>query len=326
MDIRRGEVIRPDLDEVAEGPGPYTMSYGFNLEILCSSIREVGLISPPLVARNETGCFDIVSGYRRVLALRSLGESKVLCREVNSLLPTPLERLLANFYENLATRRFNDIEKAMILQRLQRHLSTEEILASFLPPLSLPCHEDTLTLYSKLANLDERFQGAIASQDISMRTVKALFECDDLSRRVLFENISIFNFNFNQQIKFIDYVQDLSIRDGISIAEVLCEESFVKILNNQRWNKPQKAKTALEVLRTRRYPRLARAQRAIQSRISAVSLPPGAAIHYDPCLEAPNYRLEICFKDGKDLRKSINRLHSLDELESIPDPWQTNES
>jgi len=45
MDIRKGEGTWTDLCEIADGPGPYTMSYGFNLDLLCESIRKVGLIN-----------------------------------------------------------------------------------------------------------------------------------------------------------------------------------------------------------------------------------------------------------------------------------------
>jgi len=34
MDIRKGEGTWTDLCEIADGPGPYTMSYGFNLDLL----------------------------------------------------------------------------------------------------------------------------------------------------------------------------------------------------------------------------------------------------------------------------------------------------
>jgi hypothetical protein len=149
MDFKRGERIVVELDEIPEGPGPYTMSFGFNLEDLRESIDRIGLINLPLVARNHKGSFDIVSGYRRMLAIKSMGERQILCEDVTSVLPSARERLLANFYENLATRKFNDIEKAMILHRLQQHVGTEEIIASFMPLLSLPSHGDTLKFYLK---------------------------------------------------------------------------------------------------------------------------------------------------------------------------------
>jgi ParB family chromosome partitioning protein len=322
MDIHQiWEGIRINLDSIAQGPGPYTMSFGFNLDLLCESIRKVGLLNPPLVARNEKGSFEIVTGYRRILALKALGESEVLCKEVTSALPSPLERLFVNFYENLATRKFNDIEKSMILCRLRGYLQKEDILASFMPLLFLPSHEGTLEFYLKLVNLKESVQSAIAEEEISVKVAKALLELDRGSQEVLFRWIGILKFNFNQQIKFVECVQDISLRENRTIPQVLAEESLLKVLENSRLNNPQKAKGVLDTLRARRYPRLAMARQVVERRISAISLPPGVAVHYDPYLENPNYHLEIRFKEGKDLRKTLRALYSLDELEAIPEPW-----
>jgi len=325
-DIGIGEGIWVDLGDVPEGPGPYTISYGFSLDVLCESIGKAGVLNPPLLSRNQKGGWDVVSGYRRILALKKLGKAEVFCKDASVVLPSPRERLLANFYENVATREFNDVEKAMILERLLKHLPKEEILASFMRLLSLPCHQGTLELYLKLANLEENIRQAVAKEEISMRTLKALLEVDEASRGGLFQNLSFLRLNVNQQTKFIDYLNDIALRERIPILKVLSERSFLEILENPKTNNPQKANAALELLRTRRYPRLAQAQRSVQSRVSTVPLPPGVAIHYDPFLEAPDYRLEICFKSGEHLRKSISQLRSLEELETIPELWQACES
>jgi ParB-like chromosome segregation protein Spo0J len=321
MDVRTGEGTWVELDEIAEGPGPCTMSYGFSLETLCESIRKVGVISAPLVSRNEKGGFDIVSGYRRILALKALGEPKAICKDVTSVLPSGLERLLANFYENLATRRFNEIEKAMILDRLRRHLKTEEILTCFMPLLSLPSHEDTFEFYFELLNAEQEVQLAVAREELSVRGVKALFELDKESQRVLFQWISGLRLNFNQQMNIIEYINYISKREDMSISQVLSEEPFSKLMKNARLNNPQKAKKMLEILRFRRYPRLTRAQQVIESTLSTISLPPRVHIRYDPHLEDPNYHLEVEFKNGKELRKTVKDLHALDQLEAILDPW-----
>jgi ParB/RepB/Spo0J family partition protein len=322
MQSKAGEGIWVDLGSIAEDPGPYTMSYGFDLGALCESIGKIGIINPLLVARNERGGFDIVSGYRRILALKDLGEVRVFARDVTSALSSPLERLLTGFYENLATRNFNDIEKAMILQRLQRYVGKKEILSSFMPLLSLSSHEGTLELYVKLLDLEEAIRKAIAHEEISIKAVKALVELERPSQKIVFEWIVALKLNLNQQMRFIEYAQDISMRDGVTIPELLSEEIFLEIAEDPRLNNPQKAKKVLETLRVRRYPRLARAQHDVQRAISALSLPPAAVIHYDPYLENPNYHLQIGFKDGKALRKTIQKLHVLDELEAIPELWE----
>ena len=321
MEFYRGEGIRLDLEKAAESPGPYTMSYGFLLDGLRESIQKVGMVNPPLVARNQEGSFDIVSGYRRILALKALGERKAFCYDVTVVLPTPLERFLAAFYENLATRKFNDMEKAIILNKLQGHVQTDEILASFMPLLSLPSHEGTLKFYLELLDLEPNVQKAIAREEVSIKVAKALVEMDKGSRKVMFNWMEVFNYNINQQIKFIEYTQDIIIRENKTISEVLYAGPLREVAESAQLNMPQKAKVVLETMRVRRFPRLAQAQHSVELAVSAISMPPEASIHYDPSLEDPYYHLKIKFKHGKDLKKAINKLHVLGELEALPELW-----
>jgi hypothetical protein len=141
------------------------------------------------------------------------------------------------------------------------------------------------------------------------------------AREILFAWINLLALNCNQQIKFIEYVRDISIKENRAFSKVLSEGSVLEIAENPRWNKPQKAKAVLEFLRVRRFPRLVRAQHAVESALSSVSMPPEASIQYDPYLESPYYRLEIKFTHGKDLKRTISRLHALHELEAIPELW-----
>ncbi len=321
MQFRREVRVRLDIEKVSEEPGPYIMSYGFDLEALRESIRRVGLINPPVVARNQEGSFDIISGYRRILALKSLGEREVFCEDATAVLSSPLERFLAAFYENLATRKFNDMEKAIILNKLQEKVTREEILVSFMPLLSLPSHEGTLKFYLKLLDLEENTQMAMAMEKISINAVKVLVEVEKEDRKALFQWIEQLQLNFNQQIKFIDYSKDISIRDAITMANLLSQQDLLGIVGNPRLNNPQKAKAVLEVLRVRRFPRWSQAQRAVESAVCAISMPPETSIHYDPSLEDPNYHLEIRFKEGKDLTRTIEKLHAMPELEAIPELW-----
>ena len=321
MDMMKGEGIRLDLREMAKGPGPYNMSYEFNLDVLCESIGRVGLINPPLVAQNQEGFFDIVTGYRRVLALKTLGEREVFCKDVTTVLASPLERFLAAFYENLATRNFNDIEKAIILSKLRDYATKEEILTTFMPCLSLPSHEGTLKFYLKMLELESNAKEAIARQEVSIKAAKELLEMERGSRQVVFNWIELLKFNINQQIKFIEYTQDISMKESTTIPEVLSDGSFLEIAGSASLNIPQKAKAVLETLRVRRFPRLAQAQQAVEAAVSAISMPPEASIRYDPSLEDPYYQLEIKFKHGKALKNAMNKLHALGELEALPELW-----
>jgi hypothetical protein len=178
-----------------------------------------------------------------------------------------------------------------------------------------------LKFYLKLLDLDEGVKKAVARKEISIKTAKVFVEIEEEARQVLFKWIHTLKLNFNQQSKFLEYMMDICTRDETSIAQLLSEHSFLAILKNSRLNNPQKAKAVLDTLRIRRSPRLALAQKTVESVVSTISVPPEVSIHYDPYLEDPFYRLEIKFKHGKGLRNAISKLHALRELEAIPEMW-----
>jgi len=325
MDIRqitREPSISLDLKHIDENLGPCAMSFGFDREPLIWSIQQCGLINPPFVTRTVDGRINIVAGYRRILALKSLGWEKVPCVDLSDSGLSALELLLFNLHDNLTTRKFNDVEAGMILRRLTPRVSREEILDHYMPLLNLPSHASTLDFYLKLEELDLNCKVSIIEGTLSLKAVRLILDIDHEFHSSIYSWISNIKFNFNQQIQFIEYICDISIRENIPIPTVLSAEQLVRIADNHKMNNPQKAKLVLDLLRSRRFPSLTRAEKAFKATVSRMDLPEGVSVQPPPFFEKPYYRLDILFRDGKDLRDKINSLHRLKDLERIEDPWQ----
>ena len=297
------------------------MSFGFDLKPLARSIEKFVLINPPVVMKGRGGELDVVVGYRRILALKSLGLEKATCRDLSNSDLSTLDLLLLNLSDNLATRRFNDVEKGMILDRLILHVPRTEILDHYMPLLNLPSRESTLNIYLKLEELDYNIRVLFAENGLSFKTIQAFLEMDINSRAVIFKWLSNIKSNFNQQVQFIEYTSDISIREEKTISELLREKEFSEILEDNKLNNPQKAKLVLGVLKARRLPSLSRAEKIFQKNISGINLPDGAKINHPPFFETHDYRLEILFKNGKELKEKIDSLSNINELERIGDPW-----
>lgn len=313
------------LKEISENPGPYCMSFGFDLRALIRSVEKFGLINSPMVTRDREGRVQAVVGYRRILALKQLQWEEIRCRDLSHAGLSSLQLLLLNLYDNLATRQFNDVEKGMILSRLFQHFSRDEILRDFMPLLDLPCHEPTLEIFLGLEDLDKKIRESLAHARISLQTVKALVQVDPESRATLFEWITAIKLNKNQQNQFIAYIQDISIRDQKKISELLGEKEILEIFKNKKLNNPQKTKLLLNFLKWRRFPSLTRFEKAFQEKTASLGLPDGITISHPPFFEDPDYRLEILFKNGERLREKIDALGKLNGLESLGDPWKEDE-
>jgi ParB-like nuclease domain len=311
--------VSVDLNDLNGAPGPYTMSFGFELGPLRESIEEIGLVHPPCVVREGEGRIEIVSGYRRILALKQLGWPKVVCEDVSSLLESPLERLLFAFHENRVSRPFNSVEKAMVLSRLEPLLDKETILKRFMPLLSLPSHEDTLRFYVELAGMKQEVRDALAAGLISLNTTKSLLALTHESAECSFQCIRNLILNFNQQLQFIDIMTDISYIEGRGFFQILDSESIRSVLENRQLNKPQKARRLLEELRSRRFPRLMEAEKRFQESLNRLSLPEGTRISHPAFFEAPGYRLEVDFREGEDLMDRLRRLSLLPGMKEFRD-------
>lgn len=317
--------VRLNLDDLDALPAPYDMSFGFELNSLCESIRTIGLVNPPCTGKDEKGRVELVTGYRRVKALKELGWSEVVCEDLSSALPSQREKLLFALHENLATRVFNPVEKAMVLCLLEPFFPGDEILEKFMPLLSLPSHESTRRFYVELAGLSEEFLRAVAGGSLSLSAAKSLMALQQKSAESAFRCIVELMLNVNQQLQFIELMTDISEAEKKGFQRILAEEPMQAVLKNSHLNGPQKAKNLLEELRTRRYPKWKAAEKRFQQQVDRLSLPEGVRIDHPPYFEASGYRLEVRFQNSVDLINKVKLLSQLPDLKKFRDPLRDDD-
>jgi hypothetical protein len=316
------QVSSKDIDD---RPGPYCMSFGFDIEPLKRSVRRGGLINSPLLIKNRNEKLDIIIGYRRILALKSLSWDTIPCRIVSYSELSDLECLLLSFYDNLSFREFNHVEKGMVLTRLSSWIPRDEILEHYMPFLGLSSHAPTLDFFLKLdKELDEKVKESIVEGLLSLHAAKLLLEMNTDGRLSVFQLMTKLKFNVNQQKQFIEYIIDLSLKNKKTIPEIFKDVSLKNICSDTRMNDPQKAHAILGMLRSWIFPRLTHAEKTFKRMASALDLPEGVRIHYPPFFEAPNYRLEFFFKSGKELMDKVERLSRTEGLLKLRDPWETD--
>jgi ParB family chromosome partitioning protein len=314
-------VTAVSLGQVNPEPGPYGMSFGFDLTRMMGSIQVVGIVNPPQIIANQEGGWDVVSGYRRIMAVRALGWKEVLCRDLSGSNLSRLECMELSLHDNLATRTFNEVEKGMILKRLSLHASAQELLRYYMPLLGLPSNEPTLQAYLLIDDIEEPIKHGLAGGRISLQTVTILLGLAPEARLAIWKCIGDLRLNTNHQKRLIEYAVDLSDMEGKTAAQILTEGSVAGIFQDQKLNNPQKAKALLEHLQSRRNPRLARSERAFRQRVSRLNLPDGVRIRHPPYFEDPSFTLEVPFRDGEGLRKKIIQLSQIKGLENIRSPW-----
>jgi ParB-like chromosome segregation protein Spo0J len=323
LKISTGRIQSIDTDRINNSPGPYGMSFGFELMSMVRSIKRIGLVNVPLLIEDGKGTKTVISGYRRIQAVKSLKWDHIPCRVFQKSELSPLECLLLNLHENLATRSLNHVEKGMVLSRLNTYLPPNEIMKDYMPLLDLPSHEETFDFFLKIEKeLDEDIKIYVARDRMSLRVVRMLLDMDPASRLPVFGLISRLKLNINQQIQLINYLYDISNIIKKPVVQLLKEESLENILLDNNLNPPQKAKSILRLQKTRRFPSLTEAEDTFNKMVSKLDLPKRVRIDPPLFFESPDYRLEVLFREGRDLREKIAWLFKLEGLEELGNPWE----
>jgi hypothetical protein len=314
------------LDQIDETPGIYCMSYGYDITRLSDSISRIGLVNTPILMKRGEGegdlRFEVVSGFRRIIALKTLkGKGSVPCRILPPETP-PLECLVINLYDNLCVRDFNAVEKGMVLGRLLKWVPAEEVVRDFMPLLDLPAHEETLHLFLGIEKDFEReAKDLLANGNLSTLGAKHLLEMNAAARTKFCEYFSIVKFSKNQQIQFIEFINDLSHIENKTVTQLLDDRQLVRVRDSDPMNAPQKAKALIKLLRTRRMPHLVRAEKGFRYMIEKLALPTHYRISPPPFFEGPDYHLDISFEDGRDLLEKLSVLIEKKGISELEDPW-----
>jgi hypothetical protein len=310
-----------DLREIEQTPGPNCMSFGFDINPLINSIKTIGLINSPFVARNREGHFDIVAGYRRIRALKILNYKDVPCMDLSDSGLSGLERLVFNILDNIPSRDFNDVEKGMVLRGLIQYMSKKDIERHYMKLLGIK-NPKYLDILIRIEELDQDTKRSVANGALSINALALIMDLDNPSRLAVLKWIMDLRLNFNQQLKYIDYLTDISIKEGKSIAEIMKDGRFLGLLNENKLNSPQKAKKMFELLRSWLFPFLCSCEKRFAKQIRQLGLPDGVNISHSPFFEDNNYRLEVIFDNGAELKRKIDTLAQIEGLKEIDDPWK----
>ena len=310
-----------DVDSINTEFTPFSFSYGFDLSNLTESIKKVGLINPPIL-RMQKNEFIIVIGYKRILALKKLKLEKTkgfILSEDES----PLECLLMSFYDNLSVRKLNEVEKAIFLSKLSSYIKSEEIVERYLPLIDLPKRKNIYEMYIWIESLSEKAKKLIASEAVSIKTIRLMYE-----KEIPLEEIDIYidlmgklSFSFNEQIQLVEYTNDICRKENIKLKGLLKKAGIKEIIKNPSLGKKDKAKRLMDILKKMNFPNLYLAEKTFKKMVDSCNLPDGVEIRVPFYFES-GYRMEISFKNGKELRGKLKRLVENKELGKIKDPWK----
>lgn len=177
------------------------------LEELADSIREVGVLQP-LIVQKEEDFYKIIAGERRWRAAKKAGlkEIPVIIKEY-----TPQQILEISLIENIQRENLNVIEEAIAYKKLleEFHLKQDEIAER------VSKSRVVITNALRLLKLDPRVQDFIKNDMISAGHGRALLMIEDQEQQ------------YNLAIRIID--EKLSVRDTEHLVKIILQPKKEKV-------------------------------------------------------------------------------------------------
>jgi len=140
---------------------------------------------------------------------------------------------------------------------------------------------------------------------------------DQLARDTLLRLAVGLKVGENHLRDFMDWLEEIALRDQSTIAEILAKKPIVDIESDPRLGRADKLKRVKEELRRLRFPRLTQIEDSIRVRIQELKLHPEIRLTVPPGLEGGKLRVELSASTTEELKKLTVKLADATDANSM---------
>jgi len=300
---------------------PFALVRDEEVDRLEQSLAEVGLLAAPRVLALPDGRFQPVTGWRRLLAAARLGWPTI---PAIILAPETREArlLLLYLHDNAFTRRFNPLEQALLASRLRNYWDLNALVAKVLPLLGLPRSPAHLQRLLAAAVLERPWQELLARERLALTAAARLAAWEPNARAAAWPFLATLPWSQSKQEEFLERVEILARREGVSVAAILQRPALESILADTALNPAAQTEAVRRLLHDWLSPRFSAARRTLAAGLARLGLHrhPRLRLTPPPAFEGPDFELSLKFTDAQELRqhlRDLSRLAQLPEFETL---------
>jgi hypothetical protein len=115
----------------------------------------------------------------------------------------------------------------------------------------------------------------------------------------------------------MNWLEEIALRDGIAIGEVLRSKTISDIRTDPRLGRADRLKRIKDQIRRIRFPRLSQIEDSIQSKIRQLRLPPVVRVSVPAGLEGGDLQVEFTAGNPAEFKKILKELGAAAESESL---------
>ena len=290
----------------------FSVNYLPDLHKLRSSIQDAGLIQPVLL-REKSGEYQIICGFRRISVMKELGKSEIESRVFGEKEMDEFQLFSLSLHENLTTRGFNAVEKAIALDKLIHRFQIHRavVINTFLPFFSLEPNEKILSTFLSLARMEDEIKTYVLKQEVSRANIRRLSALTPDDRMALFSLISPLKLGENRLRELLALLEEISRRIHARLKEIAGQPEIQAILSQKELTPSQKTERVKKVLTGLRYPELNQLEKTFERKRKDLNLPPNVSLHHPPFFEGKGLKIEFQFESMEEYRGALSTLSQL---------------
>lgn len=306
------------LQEIDLSDETFSVNFMPDLQGLRSSIKAIGLIQPVLLRKKEDQ-YQIVCGFRRISVLKELGIREVESRILGESERDELELFSISLHENLTSRGFNSVEKAIILYKLVHHFQIEPsaVIQHYLPLFSLEPNEKILGTYLSLAEMEDEIKRYVLKEEVSRSNIRQLATLSSDDQRSLLSLIVPLKLGENRLREMLTLLNEITRRDQVSLRNVIDRPEIQALLSQKELTPIQRTERVKRVLMDLRYPKIRRMEEEFEKNRKDLNMPSNLSLHHQPFFEGRGLRIEFQFESVDEYRAILSSLSLLADKEEF---------
>ncbi len=306
------------LEQIDLSDETFSLNFMPDLRRLRYSIEERGLIQPVLL-REKGDRYQILCGFRRISVFRELGNPEIEARVFEEKEIDDLGLFSVSLHENLTTRGYNPVEKAIALDKLVHLFQIDRalVIKDFLPLLSLEPNEKILKTYLSLAGMEDEVKGYVLKEEVSRSNIRILSDFSSQDRMALLPLFSSLKLGENRLREMLTLIEEISRRDQTGIRDIVRQPEIRAVLSQKELTPSQKTERVKKVFIDLRYPRMRQMEKEFEKKRRDLNLPPHVSLHHQPFFEGGGLRIEFQFETMEEYRAILSTLSMLPEKEAF---------
>ncbi|MFP4159748.1 MAG: ParB N-terminal domain-containing protein [Desulfobacterales bacterium] len=302
------QIIETAFVDLSDPSYLFTDQHG--IESLADSLRNLGLIAPPVVQLRQQGGMRVVAGFRRISACVHLELPRIHAR----ILPpetASLYCLQVAAADNAAARTLNLGEQCRLVEKLYGLCGSKQAVSKALQSSGLCIPAEMTDKLLRVSALPEPVKAGVAQNYISINTALALQSMPGRSAIAVAEVFDILRPTLNQQREILAGLNELAALQDSGIDSLLKNPELVRILNSPDIDRGRRLNMFRSEIRRRRYPWLSRAEAEFLSRRRNLGLDENMDLKPPANFEDTKYTFTVRFSTAGQLCRSAEKLEKI---------------